>query len=171
MFFWQSSSSILDFSPSPVCFYYAASRFPQCSAKFTTKMAEAMEEYEKEAGCVPILHPEVRLLYSMSTHKHVNVQLTRLSPSACGRVPVFLRCCFRGGTRMPLCFLAIGGVRQLAKLMGLTLAPHRPHRLLLHSRQAFGRCSWLLSLSSVVFALRVTPWCISTRLSAAQSSH
>ncbi|MED6271651.1 hypothetical protein CHARACLAT_022399 [Characodon lateralis] len=36
-----------------------ASCFPQCSATVTTKMADAMEEYEKEAGCVPILHPEV----------------------------------------------------------------------------------------------------------------
>ncbi|XP_039457020.1 palmitoyltransferase ZDHHC17 [Oreochromis aureus] len=27
-------------------------------ASITTKMADAMEEYEKEAGCVPILHPE-----------------------------------------------------------------------------------------------------------------
>ncbi|KAI3366488.1 hypothetical protein L3Q82_000622 [Scortum barcoo] len=35
-----------------------ASLFPQCSASTTTKMADAMEEYEKEAGCVPILHPE-----------------------------------------------------------------------------------------------------------------
>lgn len=38
----------------------AASRFPQCSANITTKMVDAMEEYEKEAGCVPILHPEVK---------------------------------------------------------------------------------------------------------------
>jgi len=33
--------------------------FPQCTAVPTTKMADAMEEYEQEAGCVPILHPEV----------------------------------------------------------------------------------------------------------------
>ncbi|TKS91065.1 Palmitoyltransferase ZDHHC17 [Collichthys lucidus] len=39
-------------------FAQEASRFPQCSASITTKMADAMEEYEKEAGCVPILHPE-----------------------------------------------------------------------------------------------------------------
>lgn len=55
--FFDSSSLLLLllclFPPTP------ASCFPQCSANITTKMADAMEEYEKEAGCVPILHSEV----------------------------------------------------------------------------------------------------------------
>ncbi|KAL4659567.1 palmitoyltransferase ZDHHC17-like [Arapaima gigas] len=32
--------------------------YPQCPTSPSGKMADAVDEYEKEAGCVPILHPE-----------------------------------------------------------------------------------------------------------------
>lgn len=73
---------------------HAASRFPQCSANLTTKMADAMEEYEKEAGCVPILHPEVWSLDFMSSHRHTNIYKThhtRLCAGGCGGLPCFFR--------------------------------------------------------------------------------
>lgn len=50
----------------------AASPFPQCLANTTTKMVDAMEEYEKEAGCVPILHPEVKPVITRSSATHAN---------------------------------------------------------------------------------------------------
>lgn len=38
----------------------ARAHYPACSGRRArTKMAAPLEEYEKEAGCVPILHPEV----------------------------------------------------------------------------------------------------------------
>lgn len=70
-----SDRSSLLFLPSsstvPPC---TASCFPQCSASITTKMADAMEEYEKEAGCVPILHPEVWSLGFTPSDEHMNAK-------------------------------------------------------------------------------------------------
>lgn len=37
-------------------------------------MVDAMEEYEKEAGCVPILHPEVKPLILLSVRTHANIR-------------------------------------------------------------------------------------------------
>ncbi|PWA14699.1 hypothetical protein CCH79_00014347 [Gambusia affinis] len=45
-------------------------------ATVTTKMADAMEEYEKEAGCVPILHPEVSSGSSTPLHGDMNTPKT-----------------------------------------------------------------------------------------------
>ena len=62
----------------------AASRFPQCLANITTKMVDAMEEYEKEAGCVPILHPEVKPFNLLSVRTHANIyNICRASLHVC----------------------------------------------------------------------------------------
>lgn len=53
-------------------FLRAVSPFPQCLANTTTKMVDAMEEYEKEAGCVPILHPEVKPVINRTSATHAN---------------------------------------------------------------------------------------------------
>lgn len=69
----SSSSSFYSSSPPPLFVSpSAASPFPQCLANTTTKMVDAMEEYEKEAGCVPILHPEVKPFISRSSATHAN---------------------------------------------------------------------------------------------------
>lgn len=62
----------------------SASRFPQCLANITTKMVDAMEEYEKEAGCVPILHPEVKPFILLYVRKHANIhKICRTSLHVC----------------------------------------------------------------------------------------
>ncbi|TNN30096.1 hypothetical protein EYF80_059755 [Liparis tanakae] len=101
---------------------HAASRFPQCTANITTKMADAMEEYEKEAGCVPILHPEVCSPDGASPRGHTR---RRTSGRGARGLRVFeslvwrLRCPLqeqRGG----------GGGTVLTVLTVLTLAPSSP---------------------------------------------
>lgn len=95
--FWQLPSPP---PPPPVCFPpYTASRFPQCTANITTKMADAMEEYEKEAGCVPILHAEVWSLDFASSFTRFNVGKTRQA-AACSGGCVILSC-FRGNRGAP----------------------------------------------------------------------
>lgn len=47
--------------PPPGARGAARAQYPACSGRAArTKMAAPLDEYEKEAGCVPILHPEVR---------------------------------------------------------------------------------------------------------------
>lgn len=94
LFFWQL------LSPPPLFVSpYTASRFPQCSANITTKMADAMEEYEKEAGCVPILHPEVWSSDFTPSHTHMNIHKTYYSRLRLGGCVILL--CFYGNSDAP----------------------------------------------------------------------
>lgn len=117
----MSSSSSSSSCCCSVCFPLTpASWFPQCSANITTKMADAMEEYEKEAGCVPILHSEVWSLdLAPGTSTSANTQRIKL---VCVWVPV-LFCRYFSETPMAPAIPLVGGGMQLTTLTVLTLAP------------------------------------------------
>lgn len=99
----------------------AASSFPQCTSTLTTKMADVMEEYEKEAGCVPILHPEVGAADSSSSHTHLNIPEQQHISSGVGDCTTLPRLFWK--LRCPLQNHRWGVSRQLTMLKLLTLAP------------------------------------------------
>lgn len=93
-------------------------------------MAEAMEEYEKEAGCVPILHPEVGSFVCTPRGSQWN-PLGLCSPA------LFTVACFGFPASLPLLpAAALGGGIQLATLRQLALAPPP----LLRGHQTLYRC-------------------------------
>lgn len=86
-------------------------------------MADAMEEYEKEAGCVPILHPEVWSLHFMPSHGHMNIHKTRragLCVGGCVNLP-----CFFGNSDAP-CKTTGGGWQVANDAKGANASPPPP---------------------------------------------
>lgn len=83
-------------------------------------MADAMEEYEKEAGCVPILHSEV---WSLVVAPGTGISaFTKIITRVRVWVDV-LFCRSFWEIPMPPAIPLVGGGRQLTTLMVLTLAP------------------------------------------------
>lgn len=116
--FWQL------LSPPPLFVSpYTASRFPQCSANITTKMAVAMEKYEKEAGCVPILHPEVWSSDFTPSHTHINIPKTYYSRLRLGGCVILL--CFYGNSDVP-CKTTGGGWQVANGAKGANPSPPPP---------------------------------------------
>lgn len=103
-------------------------RFPQCSASSTTKMADAMEEYEKEAGCVPILHPEVWHLDS-APRTDTSSRTNYVTPVRAWVAVCFLSCFVRNSDAP--CTTIGGGGRQVANN---AKAANASPLLLLHSQ-------------------------------------
>lgn len=76
-------------------------------------MVDAMEEYEKEAGCVPILHPEVKPIILLSVRRHMNIhKICRTSLYVCKSASLQL---VYGNSDVP-CKTTDGGVAKDAKV-------------------------------------------------------
>lgn len=102
--------------------------FPWCPARSSSKMADALDEFEKEAGCVPILHPEVEKNATFTFVHHnndpkrrrkmlVNDFISRRSVSFAGQFSQW----WRGAESPPLLRNSIDANASLSYSLNLSL--------------------------------------------------
>lgn len=97
-------------------------------------MADAMEEYEKEAGCVPILHPEVCSFDFKPSYTHMNIHKTDYTRLRVGACVILL--CFYGNSDAP-CKTTGGGWQVANDAKGANASPPHPAALQINAGQMF----------------------------------